>query len=170
MANEPPERRAPRAPRPAPRAPRPAIRAEVTSAVRTGPPARRVRAWAEAVLAAAAPRSRASVSVLLCGDARMRRLNREFRKIDRPTDVLSFPAGEPAFLGDVAIDVPYAARQARKRGHALDREVQLLLAHGVLHLLGHDHETDQGEMFRLQRRLVRRAFGPGPDGVPEGEP
>ena len=170
MGKEPPERRAPRAPRPAVRAPRAAPRAEVTSAVRTGPSARRVAAWTEAALAAAAPRGRASVSVLLCGDARMRRLNREFRKVDRPTDVLSFPAGEPAFLGDVAIDVPYAARQARKRGHALDREVQLLLAHGVLHLLGHDHETDQGEMFRLQRRLVRRAFGPGPDGVPEGEP
>jgi probable rRNA maturation factor len=100
----------------------------------------------------------------------MRRLNREWRRIDRPTDVLSFPSGEPGFLGDVAIDVPYAARQARRRGHALDREVQLLLAHGVLHLAGHDHETDGGEMFRLQRKVVRKAFGPGPDGVPEGEP
>jgi probable rRNA maturation factor len=128
-----------------------------------------VAAWAETVLAAAAPRQRTSVSVLLCGDGRMRRLNRDFRRIDRPTDVLSFPAEEPAFLGDVAVDVAYAARQARKRKHSLDREVQLLLAHGVLHLLGYDHETDQGAMFRLQRRLVRRAFGPGPDGVPEGE-
>ena len=127
-------------------------------------------AWTEEVLSAAAPRSRAGVSVLLCGDARMRRLNREFRKIDRPTDVLSFPAGDPSFLGDVAIDVPYAARQARRRGHSLDREVKLLLAHGVLHLLGHDHETDDGTMFRLQGRLVRRAFGPGPVGVPEDEP
>ena len=117
----------------------------------------------------AAARSQASVSVLLCGDARMRRLNREFRRIDRPTDVLSFPAGDPSFLGDVAIDVPYAARQARRRGHPLDREVQLLLAHGVLHLLGHDHETDQGAMFRLQGRLVKKVFGPGPDGVPEDE-
>ncbi len=99
----------------------------------------------------------------------MRRLNREFRKIDRPTDVLSFPADVPGLLGDVAIDVPYAARQARRRGHALDREVQLLLVHGVLHLLGHDHETDGGEMFRRQRRLVSRVFGPGPDGVPEDE-
>jgi probable rRNA maturation factor len=114
-----------------------------------------VAAWAETVLAAAAPRQRTSVSVLLCGDGRMRRLNRDFRRIDRPTDV--------------AVDVAYAARQARKRKHSLDREVQLLLAHGVLHLLGYDHETDQGAMFRLQRRLVRRAFGPGPDGVPEGE-
>ncbi len=126
-------------------------------------------AWAESVLAAAAPRSRAAVSVLLCGDARMRRLNREFRKIDRPTDVLSFPAGDPVFLGDVAIDVPYAARQAGRRGHSLDREVQLLLAHGVLHLLGHDHEIDDGTMFRLQGRLVKKVFGPGPDGVPEDE-
>ncbi|MBK9967283.1 MAG: rRNA maturation RNase YbeY [Holophagales bacterium] len=93
----------------------------------------------------------------------------EFRKIDRPTDVLSFPAGDPAFLGDVAVDVPYAARQAARRGHSLDREVKLLLAHGVLHLLGHDHETDEGEMFRLQSRLVRKVFGPGPDGVPGDE-
>lgn len=100
----------------------------------------------------------------------MRRLNREYRKVDRPTDVLSFPSEDPVFLGDVAVDVPYAARQARRRGHSLDREVQLLLAHGVLHLLGHDHETDDGEMFRLQRRAVRKAFGPGPDGVPEDEP
>lgn len=163
MANEPPARRTSRAPRPAPRA-------EVTSAVRSGPSERRVAAWAGAALAAADPRSRATVSVLLCGDARMRRLNREWRRIDRPTDVLSFPSGEPGFLGDVAIDLPYAARQARKRGHALEREVQLLLAHGVLHLMGHDHETDDGTMFRLQRKIVRKAFGPGPDGVPEGEP
>ena len=162
MGNEPPERRAPRAPRPAPRV-------EVASAVRTGPSARRVAAWTEAVLAAAAPRRKASVSVLLCGDARMRRLNREFRKIDRPTDVLSFPSADAAFLGDVAVNVPYAGRQARRRGHGLDREVKLLLAHGVLHLLGHDHETDQGAMFRLQRRIVKKVFGPGPDGVPEGE-
>lgn len=169
MAHDPPERRASRVPSPAPRAPRVAPRAEVTSAVRTGPSERRVAAWTEAILAAAAPRGRAAVSVLLCGDARMRRLNREFRKIDRPTDVLSFPAGDPAFLGDVAVDVPYAARQAGRRGHSLEREVKLLLAHGVLHLLGHDHETDQGEMFRLQSRLVRKVFGPGPDGVPGDE-
>ncbi len=162
MPHEPPERRASRVPRSAPRA-------EVASTVRSGPSARRVAAWTEEILAAASPRGGASVSVLLCGDARMRRLNREFRKIDRPTDVLSFPAGAPSFLGDVAIDVPYAARQAHRRGHALDREVKLLLAHGVLHLLGHDHETDQGAMFRLQGRLVKKVFGPGPDGVPLDE-
>ena len=106
----------------------------------------------------------------------MRTLNRRFRHIDRPTDVLSFPSfQEPpgraalrrgVFLGDLVIDVPYAARQARRRGHAVTREVQILLAHGLLHLLGYDHETDDGTMFRLQRRLILAAFGDGPDGVP----
>jgi probable rRNA maturation factor len=101
----------------------------------------------------------------------MRTLNRVWRKKDRPTDVLSFPGGEAedAFLGDVAIDVPYAGRQARRLGHSLQREIQVLLAHGILHLLGHDHETDDGTMFALQGRLVRRAFGPGPDGVPPAD-
>ena len=102
----------------------------------------------------------------------MRTLNRRFRRIDRPTDVLSFPSLEESssffssFLGDLVIDVPYAALQARRRGHAVSREVQILLAHGLLHLLGYDHETDDGTMFRLQRRLILAAFGPGPDGVP----
>ena len=102
----------------------------------------------------------------------MRTLNRVWRRKDRPTDVLSFPSGEAgpgAFLGDVAIDLPYAGRQARRLGHPLRREVQVLLAHGILHLLGHDHETDAGEMFALQRTVVLRAFGAGPDGVPPGE-
>jgi probable rRNA maturation factor len=100
----------------------------------------------------------------------MRGLNRRFRRIDRPTDVLSFPSeakkSSSGFLGDIVIDVPYAARQARARGHSLERELQILLAHGVLHLLGYDHETDDGKMFRLQRRLLVSAFGDGPDGVP----
>ena len=101
----------------------------------------------------------------------MRALNRRWRGVDRATDVLSFSAGRGAarrgaFLGDLVIDVPYAARQARRRGHSPAREVQILLAHGLLHLLGYDHERDDGTMFRLQRRLVLSAFGDGPDGVP----
>jgi probable rRNA maturation factor len=106
----------------------------------------------------------------------MRGLNKTWRKRDRPTDVLSFPSFEAAecraaarrgeFLGDLVIDVPYAARQARRRGHVLGREVQILLAHGLLHLLGYDHETDGGTMFRRQRRILLSAFGEGPDGVP----
>ncbi len=86
--------------------------------------------------------------------------------MDLPTDVLSFPSGERGSLGDIVIDVPYAARQARARGHSASREMKILLAHGLLHLLGYDHETDDGKMFRLQRRLILAAFGDGPDGVP----
>jgi probable rRNA maturation factor len=140
---------------------------DVVSTARSAPRAARVEAWTKALLAEAkAPKGR-GLDVLLCGDARMRALNREWRRTDRPTDVLSFPTRESNTLGDLVIDVPYAARQARRRGHALAREVQVLLAHGVLHLLGHDHETDDGTMFRLQRKLVAKVFGPGPDGVPE---
>ncbi|MCP4201337.1 MAG: rRNA maturation RNase YbeY [bacterium] len=89
----------------------------------------------------------------------MRRLNRAFRGKDRPTDVLSFP-GETTMdgihLGDIAVSVPAARRQALERGHSVERELKVLLLHGVLHCLGHDHETDSGEMDRLERRLRRR--------------
>jgi probable rRNA maturation factor len=109
----------------------------------------------------------------------MRTLNRTFRGVDRTTDVLSFasapdPARPPrrlssdSFLGDLSISVPTARRQARQQGHSTAREVQILLVHGLLHLLGYDHERDDGRMFRLQAHLVRTAFGPGPDGVPSG--
>ena len=141
---------------------------DVDASVGSGPDAADVAEWAAACLRAAGCR-KGTMAVLLCGDRRMRTLNRVWMKKDRPTDVLSFPSGETgaaAFVGDVAIDVRYADRQARRQGHPLDREVQVLLAHGVLHLLGHDHETDDGTMFALQRRLVRRVFGPGPDGAP----
>jgi len=143
---------------------------DVSATVKGAPPASRVESWTRALLAGAGAPKERGVSVLLCGDARMRGLNRSWRRKDTPTDVLSFPSTESHTLGDVVIDVPYAARQARARGHGAAREVQVLLAHGVLHLLGHDHETDAGEMFRLQRRLVARVFGAGPDGVPEGSP
>ena len=137
-----------------------------------GTPARvRVAHWVDRLLDEAAPaRPPGALSVLFCGDRRMRSLNRLWRKKDRPTDVLSFPSGEAGFLGDLVIDVTYAARQARARGHSLSRELQILLAHGLLHLLGHDHETDDGTMFRMQKRCVKAAFGAGSDGVPEGEP
>jgi rRNA maturation RNase YbeY len=147
---------------------------DVLCTVAGAPPAARVCSWTRRLLSKAGAK-RASLSILLCGDRRMRSLNRTWRRKDRPTDVLSFlPFKESSsslspsspFLGDLVIDVPYAARQARKRGHPLSREVQILLAHGLLHLLGYDHETDDGTMFRLQRRLLLRAFGEGPDGVP----
>ena len=148
---------------------------ELLCTVGGAPPRARVTAWTRSLLFEVRAK-RVSLFVLLCGDRRMRALNRRWRRLDRPTDVLSFPSFEGtsgraaarrgAFLGDLVIDVPYAARQARRRGHAVGREVQILLAHGLLHLLGYDHESDGGIMFRLQRRILLSAFGEGPDGVP----
>jgi probable rRNA maturation factor len=87
----------------------------------------------------------ADLTLVLTGDERIRELNREYRQVDAPTDVLAFPAGDPdpetgrLYLGDVIISVPRAAAQAEAGGHALGAELQLLVVHGVLHLLGHDH-------------------------------
>jgi rRNA maturation RNase YbeY len=105
-----------------------------------------------------------SCGVRFAGDRAMRRLNREFRGIDRTTDVLSFPGdgGGPdagGHLGDIVISVPAARRQAAAAGHDPGCELRILLLHGVLHCLGHDHEVDGGEMERLERRLRRRWIG-----------
>ena len=85
-------------------------------------------------------------------------LNRRWRRKNRSTDVLAFPAGESgdAFLGDIVISVPYATRQARRRGDTPFREMDRLLVHGYLHLLGYDHETDGGEMDALEARVRSR--------------
>jgi probable rRNA maturation factor len=87
----------------------------------------------------------------------MRALNRRFRRKDRTTDVLSFPAaGGGGFLGDLVISAPEARRQARAAGVPLRASMEKLLLHGLLHLLGYDHETDQGEMDALEAKLRRR--------------
>ena len=91
----------------------------------------------------------------MTGDERMRVLNRDFLDHDRPTDVLSFPDGDlmPSgrrLLGSIAISLDTARRQAEHEGHALLRELQELVLHGTLHLLGYDHSSDQGEMNRLE--------------------
>lgn len=99
-----------------------------------------------------------SATVALVGDARIRELNRDFRGYDEPTDVLSFPANQPDYLGDIVISVETANRQAHRRGSNLRRELKILTLHGFLHLLGYDHETDDGQMRRLEYRL-RRRFG-----------
>ena len=109
--------------------------------------------WLESV---APPRARGSVTIALVPDARVQALNREFRNKDTPTDVLSFPAGEPGQLGDVVIAVGVARRQAKAAGHALGTELRVLALHGLLHLLGYDHEQDDGRMQRLERRLRRK--------------
>lgn len=100
----------------------------------------------------------ASATLALVGDARMRKLNRDFRGFDNPTDVLSFAADEPGYLGDIVISVDTASRQAKRRRSNLKRELKVLSLHGFLHLLGYDHERDDGEMRRVEYRL-RRRFG-----------
>jgi probable rRNA maturation factor len=97
------------------------------------------------------------VSLVLTGDRAVRALNARYRGKDRPTDVLSFPGGgAPAELGDIVISVDTAARNARTHGRTLGRELDVLALHGFLHVLGYDHETDDGTMDRLERRLRRR--------------
>jgi probable rRNA maturation factor len=119
---------------------------------------------------AAPPTARGQVTVAVVSDARVRGLNRTYRGIDKATDVLSFPSpgsvvrppksdarGPEAFLGDIAIARGVARRQARAQGHSEGAEWRVLSLHGLLHLLGYDHETDRGEMRRLEQRLLARA-------------
>ncbi len=97
------------------------------------------------------------LALVLAGDRLLRRLNRDYRGKDRPTDVLSFPGeGGEAGLGDIVISVETAERNARALGRTLPQELDVLALHGFLHVLGHDHETDDGGMDRLERRLRRR--------------
>jgi len=96
------------------------------------------------------------MTVAIVPDARVRALNRQYRKKDTATDVLSFSSGEPGILGDVVIASGVAARQAREAGHSLATELRVLALHGLLHLLGYDHERDDGRMARLERRLRKR--------------
>jgi probable rRNA maturation factor len=121
-------------------------------------------------LADVAPRrARGSMTVVLVSDARIRALNRQFRGKDYATDVLSFPviadplegsrARRPAgnrHLGDIVIARGIARRQARAAGHARPEELRILALHGLLHLLGYDHERDNGQMARLEQRLRRK--------------
>ena len=101
-------------------------------------------------------RARGMVTVAIVPDNHVRQLNRRYRRRDRPTDVLSFPAGEPGSLGDIIIAVGVARRQARAAGHSLQAELRVLALHGLLHLLGYDHERDAGQMARLEARLRAR--------------
>jgi len=114
-------------------------------------------------LAAAEPSDAADrLAACLVSDSRMREMNLRFRGKDATTDVLAFVgdgAPEPegsSHLGDVVVSVERAARQAREAGHSLERELKTLLLHGYLHLIGYDHETDDGTMRRTQRTLVAR--------------
>ena len=105
--------------------------------------------------------SRSGFAVCLLSDAGIRRYNKRYRGADYPTDVLSFPAkngrnGSSAYLGDILISVETARANARRYGLRLEEEIEVLALHGVLHLLGYDHERDTGEMARVERRWSER--------------
>lgn len=118
--------------------------------------------------------AKSDLSLELIGDWRMQRLNRDYRKQDRTTDVLAFPIREAnmpkklscrtSLLGDVVISLPTAIRQARAVGRSIDEELAILLVHGVLHLCGYDHERNGREAARMSRReqVVLRRIAPIP--------
>lgn len=148
-----------------PRPPRRTLRIELQNAIGAPIDPALLRKVVRRVLAAEAPAGPLRLAIHLSDDAALRDANRRQRGIDRPTDVLSFPLlgelqpgldtfvlppGEPRHLGDVLISYERAAAQAAEYGHSVEREVCYLLAHGVLHLLGHDHLDEP------QRRAMRQ--------------
>jgi probable rRNA maturation factor len=106
----------------------------------------------------------ADLTIVLTDDEQLQDLNQEYRDIDAPTDVLSFPASEAdpetgrLYLGDILISVQRAEEQAAEAGHPLEAEIQLLVVHGVLHLLGHDHAEDKEKlrMWTAQAEILAR--------------
>ena len=108
--------------------------------------------------------SEAELSIILTNDARLHELNLNYLGVDAPTDVLSFPASETdpetgrPYIGDILISVPRAKSQAEAAGHPLEAEVQLLIVHGVLHLLGHDHAEAEEKacMWKAQQEILER--------------
>ncbi|MBE5785241.1 MAG: rRNA maturation RNase YbeY [Clostridiales bacterium] len=106
------------------------------------------------------------ITILVVDDETIHEMNRDYRDVDRPTDVLSFPAAEgetllaipDAFLGDIAISLPRAQAQAEEYGHSLLRELTFLAVHGSLHLMGYDHmnDADRAEMFARQDRILEK--------------
>jgi probable rRNA maturation factor len=113
----------------------------------------------------------ADVAVTVVDNEQIHALNKEYRQVDRPTDVLSFPLWEPGEewviseeeetvpLGDIVISYPKAKEQAEEYGHSIERELGFLAVHGFLHLLGYDHETaeEEKEMFQRQEEILQQA-------------
>ena len=118
---------------------------------------------AQAVLENASQPSESELSIILTDDARLHELNLNYLGVDAPTDVLSFPASETDpetgghYIGDILISLPRAGAQAEAAGHALEAEVQLLVVHGVLHLLGHDHAEpeEKTRMWHAQAEILK---------------
>jgi probable rRNA maturation factor len=103
-------------------------------------------------------RAHGLVSIAIVSDAEIQTLNRRYRRVNRATDVLSFPSGEPVgdSMGEIVIARGVARRQAKDAGHSELTEWRVLALHGLLHLLGYDHEQDNGRMRRVERRLRRK--------------
>ena len=102
-------------------------------------------------------KAKGDLSIAIVSDRRMRALNRQFRGKDYATDVLSFPSEERGFLGDIVIASGVLKRQAREAGHSAATELRVLSLHGLLHLLGYDHDVDDGKMARVEARLRKKA-------------
>ena len=118
---------------------------------------RKVRAFAQRLESAVA--GGRAFGCLITSGRELRRLNRDFRKQDHSTDVLSFPVHQQnGFLGEIAISFPAARRQAAEYGVRVEQEIEILMLHGVLHLVGMDHATDRGQMARAERKW-RKALG-----------
>ena len=118
-----------------------------------------IRQRALALFAAKAQRAvrlRGEVIIQVTSSREMQKLNRRFRKTNKPTDVLSFPSGLPKFAGDIAISAEIAAASAAELGHSTETELKILILHGLLHLAGYDHEADEGEMFAREASLRRK--------------
>lgn len=104
------------------------------------------------------------LTIVLTNDVRLKELNRDYLGIDAPTDVLSFPASETdpetgtRYIGDILISIPRAKSQAKAAGHPLESEVQVLVVHGVLHLLGHDHANpkEKARMWKAQAEILKK--------------
>jgi probable rRNA maturation factor len=106
--------------------------------------------------------SKVELSIALVSDAQIKRLNKRYRNKDKPTDVLSFPIGEKVedwlILGDIVISVDTAKRQAQELGHSLEEEIKRLLVHGLVHLLGYDHELggeEEKKFFELEEFVLK---------------
>ena len=131
----------------------------------------RIESLGRAVLAAGAKGAAGTATIAIVRDRSIRELNRRYRGLNSATDVLSFPSKGPTqenasppaiangetdgYLGDVVISAETALRQAAEAGHTVEREIDELVIHGLLHLRGYDHETDRGEMNKLEVRLRR---------------
>ena len=101
------------------------------------------------------------VNVRITSNRDLRELNRRFRRKDKPTDVLSFPSAMPELAGDIAISADIAAANAADLGHSTETELKILILHGLLHLAGYDHETDNGDMQVRETELRQQLGLPG---------